>query len=795
MKMNKKHKWKYRINIRKKILVLVVLGVFLFVGLGYAILEANLGMSGTLEVSKYDKTLYGVFKKEVNKGYALKYDGAHQDSMDSTKSTEDIYHFYGADASKGTDILNKNNVVFANSCWQMIRTTDTGGVRLLYNGEPEEIIVDGETRLNCGDTRNYYHMGTIKATFNLNGSAIYAKNYTATTSGTTTTFTLVDDPDDPDDYKSITVNSTDASTQIADIVANYPYVCSTKTATCTNQQLYKVESQSSGTKANVYQSTYRDAIGLSAFNTQSNSPTYVGYMYGDIYAYQTLTGTTTQNFTTTQTMLQSISFAASYKYSKTLNLTGTSSVYELDNPILGSDITDPDYSGYYSYRHVTTVSGSQPYYIVGKYGTGTDYYYVRLSNTRDLASFSIMVGTDLVDNGDNTYTIKNGQNQATEVTPSDWYSNYANYVGYYTCGDTSDTCASPRYITATTITNYKYISGNITISTERNGLELSGDVKTITSKQWYDGYNTTYKDHIYTCGNTDTICTEANLRYITAKTATNYTYAPNHYFGASVIYEDNVYKLQNTIPLENATNMTNLSTHHYTCVTPGETECAQAAYVYYYTGSGYMYYITLNNENITSAQDALDAMFTKNTTSSTIKTNIDKWYEMNLLNTTFESKLDDTIYCNDRSYSTKSGNTFASSGWNDNGGALNKHLYFKGSSHTKDLSCTNVTDRFSISNNDAHLTYKIAFLSVPEVNLLNQSNARITSHDYWLASPSGFFYGIGAYENSVGAQGNFSATGVGSTYGVRPAISLIADTKYSSGNGEMTNPYIVDMSN
>ena len=153
MKKDKKHKWKYRINIRKKVLVLVVLGVFLFVGLGFAILEANLGMSGTLEVSKYDKTLYSALKREVNKGYARKYTGSHQDSMNPTKSTEDIYHFYAdtADAEKGEEIRDKNNVVFADTCWQMIRTTDTGGVRLLYNGEPEEIEVDGETRLNCGE--------------------------------------------------------------------------------------------------------------------------------------------------------------------------------------------------------------------------------------------------------------------------------------------------------------------------------------------------------------------------------------------------------------------------------------------------------------------------------------------------------------------------------------------------------------------------------------------------------------------------------------------------------------------
>ena len=34
--------------------------------------------------------------------------------------------------------VDDNNVVFANKCWKMIRTTDTGGVKLLYNGEYSE---------------------------------------------------------------------------------------------------------------------------------------------------------------------------------------------------------------------------------------------------------------------------------------------------------------------------------------------------------------------------------------------------------------------------------------------------------------------------------------------------------------------------------------------------------------------------------------------------------------------------------------------------------------------------------
>ena len=31
--------------------------------------------------------------------------------------------------------VDNNNVVFNNKCWKAVRTTDTGGVKLIYNGE------------------------------------------------------------------------------------------------------------------------------------------------------------------------------------------------------------------------------------------------------------------------------------------------------------------------------------------------------------------------------------------------------------------------------------------------------------------------------------------------------------------------------------------------------------------------------------------------------------------------------------------------------------------------------------
>lgn len=54
--------------------------------------------------------------------------GVYQINGTGTNGTKGVY-FY-----RGTAEKTKNNLVFADICWLIIRTTDTGGVKLLYNG-------------------------------------------------------------------------------------------------------------------------------------------------------------------------------------------------------------------------------------------------------------------------------------------------------------------------------------------------------------------------------------------------------------------------------------------------------------------------------------------------------------------------------------------------------------------------------------------------------------------------------------------------------------------------------------
>ena len=116
-------------------------------------------------------TLYKVLQNEAATGtYAKEYTGNHQDSMDASKSTQKIYYYYGSNATNGTAILDKNNVLFAGQCWQMIRTTDTGGVKMIYNGE----AVDNQ----CLSTRGKHVGYASRTSQNLASNYWYGTDYT-----------------------------------------------------------------------------------------------------------------------------------------------------------------------------------------------------------------------------------------------------------------------------------------------------------------------------------------------------------------------------------------------------------------------------------------------------------------------------------------------------------------------------------------------------------------------------------------------------------------------------------------
>ena len=259
----------------------------------------------------------------------------------------------------------------------------------------------------------------------------------------------------------------------------------------------------------------------------------------------------------------------------------------------------------------------------------------------------------------------------------------------------------------------------------------------------------------------------------------------NRVFGNKFTY-NGTYTLSNTKTVATwSSGYNTINSNHYTCFTTGTT-CTSLYYVYY-TNSSVAYYITLTNGK--SVEDAINEMLYAddvNKNDSTIKAYIDTWYKDKM--TSYTDKLEDTVFCNDRTIYSKGG-------WNPNGGSTSGYLYFKNFDTNYSLACANETDRFSRSNSKARLTYPVGLLSAPEVWLAyrNASSSTYylnTGNLYWLASP--YYFNTYALGRSVSTAGDMSYNNVNYARGARPAVSLKPGTVYASGDGSYTNPFVVE---
>ncbi len=180
----------------------------------------------------------------------------------------------------------------------------------------------------------------------------------------------------------------------------------------------------------------------------------------------------------------------------------------------------------------------------------------------------------------------------------------------------------------------------------------------------------------------------------------------------------------------------------------------------------------------------------KNTNNSTIKGVIDDWYKNNM--TDYTDKLEDTVWCNDRSLSSGSGTGATGTNY----GAYNRLKLNK----TPSLECTNPNDRFTVdsANGNGALTYPVALLTADEVVYAGGVNTNTyylyTGQWYWTMSPSGFTSGGAGSEFFVDSDGDLrNYYGVHATGGgVRTSVSLKPGTKITEGDGTSGSPYVIE---
>ncbi len=189
-----------------------------------------------------------------------------------------------------------------------------------------------------------------------------------------------------------------------------------------------------------------------------------------------------------------------------------------------------------------------------------------------------------------------------------------------------------------------------------------------------------------------------------------------------------------------------------------------------------------------------------NTNKSTILTNLETWYNNNLK--TYESVIDNSVWCNDKTNVTDT--TFDPWSQNPNGLGYAKNLTFYGATQrliSTSGSAGGTVPSLKCNGELSKIASKIGLITADELafagyacglgNTTTYLQENATDDWWWSLSPDSFDGGDAYVWGVSGGLGVFGGR-VYSAGGVRPSISLKSTTNVS-GDGTSTNPFKVIM--
>lgn len=658
-----------------------------------------------------------------NSTYVEKYNSSNGSAIDTPNGTggKDICYYTTTSSNRNSTAEKSSNVIFGDFCWQIVRTTADGGVKLIYNGlktsnnKCPSDAASGYSSNPRPSSRGF--VGVNGTTVNLSGNKLYGRGFTY--SGTT--FTLTD---------TFTANWTNDWLSLLGT-----YTCLNTSSSCTT--LYYVGNYQSETTAGVAGYTlgtldHYSQIGKSAYNTYTNNLTLSGYMYNEMPRI------ISRNMSVATNVIERDSSPSAYYYGDTATWDGTKYNLKLNGSTPTSTSTWANIResalGKYTCKSSTATSCETVYYIAAN-STNSYMYNIPLSNNESITTKSVTwkTATAYTKSGNN-YVLTSPTTKT--ILLKDWYANYESYRNFYVCPDyTSTTCSDLGYVNTTNnyLVRYDLMSNNYIFgySVSYSGGNYTIDNSSDTEKyqkiwDWYQKYNTINKSH-YTCFKTDT------------------------------------------------------------------NSCGDTVYYVFYTTSDVAYYIKLTGGDLVDT--ALDKMLNTTKASvnnvnkydSAIKALIDNWYKKNIDDKSLTSYLDsNAVFCNDRGIKTLYG-------WTPTGSTTSYIRYNTYTAPTKanaNLGCTNITDRFSVNNTLAPLTYPVGLLTTHEERLMNTGYVK-TGQNWWVATPYNYSTTQNnRYVKTTGAT-DTTAESIITAYGVRPVIVLKPGIE-ASGKGTYDRPYIIN---
>ena len=191
-----------------------------------------------------------------------------------------------------------------------------------------------------------------------------------------------------------------------------------------------------------------------------------------------------------------------------------------------------------------------------------------------------------------------------------------------------------------------------------------------------------------------------------------------------------------------------------------------------------------------------------NTNKSTILINLETWYTNNLK--TYESVIDDTVWCNDKTNVTDTSyNPWGYSNVTGLGYGTNVTYYGATQRLVSTSGSAGGTGPSLKCNGElSKINSKVGLITADELALAGYAYAKNNTTTYlqenatdtywWSLSPSGFHGDYAGVWGVYGSSGYFVYNYVGSAGGVRPSISLKSTTNVT-GEGTSSSPYIISM--
>ena len=437
----------------------------------------------------------------------------------------------------------------------------------------------------------------------------------------------------------------------------------------------------------------------------------------------------------------------------------------------------------------------------GWYSAGSGTLLASIRDNNELKTPLTTPGSEV-----SAHTKDDVESQTTSVS-STYQAYYFTYGTGYTANGSKFNLTGTAVTADTYANSYSSLVGKyfVSSSASSNGSSTAGTMKTTTNlSSVYYVVSATSSSYTYKQITSNKNTTEALLA------STEDDYGTSYYFRGAV--KNNYVQFANKcwrIVRINGDGSVKLVLHNDN-TSNASSPCASSnnsttAAFARYSGSSYTSVFNSNyNDNayigfMYGATGASDYPNTHaNTNKSDILKNLETWYTNNL--TSYESKLADTIWCNDKS--TVSGGLGYGTNATDYG-AYNRLA----STKQPTLKCPNDNNggklsKFTVDdtkNGNGNLTYKIGLLTADEIAFAgsiaytyNRSTylQENTGTTWWWSLSPDFFNGSYAYVWIVDS-GNLSYNRVFNYNGLRPVISLISSTNVT-GDGTSENPYVVE---